>query len=114
VMFVEGWQPRRASERSGHLLRVVGGNARRPLSQASPPDAPAVGLPTRELRTPRTLGFHEVRGVQHWVSSLKREAFFGPLGVTEIKTYVDAQGSERVRLTMNVPDLEAMMGEMQT
>ena len=63
---------------------------------------------------PRVLGFHEVKDVQHWASSAKREEFFGPLGVTEIKTYVDPQGSNRVGLTMNVPDLEAMMGTMQT
>jgi hypothetical protein len=62
---------------------------------------------------PRVLGFHEVKDVKHWVSSPKREEFFGPLGVTEIKTYVDPQGSKRVGLTMNVPDLEALMGAMQ-
>jgi hypothetical protein len=67
----------------------------------------------KELSMPRILGFHEVKDVQHWVSSPKREEFFGPLGVTEIKTYVDPQGSKRVGLTMNVADLEAMMGVMQ-
>jgi hypothetical protein len=63
---------------------------------------------------PRILGFHEVKDVEHWASSPKREEFFGPLGVTEIKTYVDPQGSKRVGLTMNVPDMEAMMGAMQS
>jgi hypothetical protein len=71
-------------------------------------------LTNKELSMPRILGFHEVKDVQHWVSSPNREEFFGPLGVTEIKTYVDPQGSKRVGLTMNVPDLEAMMGRMQT
>jgi hypothetical protein len=63
---------------------------------------------------PRVLGFHEVKDVQHWVSSPKREEFFGPLGVTELKTYVDPQGSKRVGLTMNVADMDAMMNLMQT
>jgi hypothetical protein len=63
---------------------------------------------------PRILGFHEVKDVQHWVSSPKREEFFGPLGVTEIKTYTDPQGSNRVGLTMNVADMDAVMGAMQT
>lgn len=63
---------------------------------------------------PRILGFHEVKDVQHWVSSPRREEFFGPLGVSDIKTYVDPQGSKRVGLTMNVPDLEALMSKMQT
>jgi hypothetical protein len=63
---------------------------------------------------PRILGFHEVNDVEHWVSSPRREEFFGPLGVTEIKTYIDPQGSKRVGLTMNVADMEAVMGAMQT
>ena len=63
---------------------------------------------------PRILAFHEVNDVQHWVSSPKREEFFGPLGVTEIKAYVDPEGSEQVGLTMDITDLEAMMGAMQT
>ena len=63
---------------------------------------------------PRILAFHEVKDVQHWLASPKREEVFGPLGVTEIKTYVDPQGSKRVGLTMNVPDMDAVMGSMQT
>ena len=63
---------------------------------------------------PRILGFHEVKDVQHWLSSPKREEVFGPLGVTEIKTYVDPEGSNRVGLTMNVADMDAMMGLMQS
>jgi hypothetical protein len=63
---------------------------------------------------PRILGFHEVNDVQHWVSSRTREEFFGPIGVTEITTYVDPQGSKRVGVTMNVADMEALMGAMQT
>jgi len=62
---------------------------------------------------PRILGFHEVKDVQHWLSSPKREEFFGPLGVTEIKTYVDPQGSKRVGITMNVADMDALMAAMQ-
>ena len=63
---------------------------------------------------PRILGFHEVKDVQHWLSSPGREEFFGPLGVTEIKTYVDPQGSNRVGVTMNVADMDAVMAAMQT
>ena len=75
----------------------------------------AATITRRELlNMPRILGFHEVKDVQHWVSSPKREEFFGPLGVTEIKTYTDPQGSNRVGLTMNVADMDAVMGAMQT
>ena len=70
-------------------------------------------ITNKELNMARILGFHEVKDVQHWLSSSKREEFYGPLGVTEIKTYVDPQGSKRVGLTMNVADMEALMGAMQ-
>ena len=39
---------------------------------------------------------------------------FEPLGVTDIKMYVDPQGSKRVGVTMNVADMDALMGAMQT
>jgi hypothetical protein len=74
----------------------------------------AATITNRELNMPRILGFHEVKDVQHWVSSPTREEFFGPLGVTEIKTYVDPQGSKRVGVTMNVADMDALMGAMET
>jgi hypothetical protein len=70
--------------------------------------------PKRELNLPRILGFHEVKDVQHWLSSSKREEFYGALGVTEIRTYVDPQGSNRVGLTMNVPDMDAAMAATQS
>ena len=63
---------------------------------------------------PRILGFHEVKDVEHWLSSPTREEFFGPLGVTDIKTYVDPQGTKRVAITMDVADMDALMAAMQT
>jgi len=63
---------------------------------------------------PRVHVSHEVKDVQHWLSSPKREEFFGPLGVTEIKTYVDPQGSKRVGLTMNISDMDAVMAATQS
>jgi hypothetical protein len=63
---------------------------------------------------PRVLAFHELTDVQHWLSSPRREEFFGPLGVTEIKTYIDPEGSKRVGVTMSVPDMDAVMAELQT
>ena len=63
---------------------------------------------------PRIVAFHEVKDVPHWLSSPKREEFFGPLGCTEIKTYVDPDGSKRVGVSMNVPDMEAVMAALQT
>ena len=62
---------------------------------------------------PRVLAFHEVKDVQHWLASPTRAEFFEPLGVTDIKMYVDPQGSKRVGVTMNVPDMDAVMAAVQ-
>jgi hypothetical protein len=55
---------------------------------------------------PHVIVVAEVRDVQHWLNSPEREEVFGPQGVTEIKTYVDIQGSNRVAISMNLPDLD--------
>ena len=49
----------------------------------------------------------------HWLSSSKREEFFGPLGVTNIRTFVDPQNPAHVAIVMDVPDLDALMAAMQ-
>ena len=50
------------------------------------------------------LGFHEVDDVDHWLSSPKREEVFGPLGIT-VRTFRDPEGSNRVGLIVDVPDM---------
>jgi hypothetical protein len=57
---------------------------------------------------PQVIAHHEVKDVQHWLASPRREEVFGPLGVTDIRTYVDPQGSNRVALSMNIPDMDAV------
>ena len=54
---------------------------------------------------PHVLAYHDVDDVQHWLASPKREEVFGPLGVTNIQTFVDPNGSNRVGLTMDVSDI---------
>jgi hypothetical protein len=61
---------------------------------------------------PRALAFHEVRDVAQWVASPKREEFFGPLGCTNITTYVDPRGSNRVGVTMDIADIDAVTTAM--
>ena len=63
---------------------------------------------------PHVIVVAEVKDVQHWLNSPKREEVFGPLGWTEIKTYVDQEGSNRVALAMNVSDLDAARAHGQT
>lgn len=63
---------------------------------------------------PRVLAYHDVDDVQHWLASPKREEVFGPLGVTNITTFTDPQGSNRVGLVMDVADMDAMAAMLQT
>jgi hypothetical protein len=63
---------------------------------------------------PTVMAYHEVKDREHWLASPRRQEFFGPLGVTGIRTFVDPQHPTRVGLVMDVPDLDAMMAAMQT
>lgn len=57
--------------------------------------------------------FHEVDDVDHWLASLKREEFFGPLGMT-VRTFRDPAGSNRVGVLAEVPDVAAFEAAMAT
>ena len=63
---------------------------------------------------PTVIGYHEVKDKDHWLASPKREEVFGPLGVTNMRTFVDPENSSRVAVLMDVPDLDAVMSAMQT
>ena len=63
---------------------------------------------------PTVIGYHDVKDRDHWLASPKREEFFGPLGVTNIRTFVDPQNPSRVGLMMDVPDLDALVAAMET
>ena len=63
---------------------------------------------------PTVIGHHDVKDKDHWLSSPKREEFFGPLGVTNIRTFVDPQNRNHVAVLMDVPDIDAVMAAMQS
>jgi hypothetical protein len=63
---------------------------------------------------PTVIGYHDVKDTQHWLASPKREEFFGPLGVTNIRKFVDPQQPTRVGLLMDVADMDVVMKAMQT
>jgi len=64
---------------------------------------------------PTVIGHHDIsKGKDHWLASPKREELFGPLGVTNIRTFVDPQNPSRVAVLMDVPDLDALMAAMQS
>ena len=62
---------------------------------------------------PTLMIFHEVDDVEHWLSSPKREEVFGPLGIT-VRTFIDPEKSNRVGLTVQVPDMETFQRIMES
>src|SRR5665213_519750 len=70
------------------------------------PPSPGVGMPT-------VIGHHNVKDKDHWLASPKREEVFGPLGVTNIRTFVNPQDPTQVAVLMDVADLDVMMKAMQ-
>jgi len=63
---------------------------------------------------PAVIGHHDVKDKDHWLASPKREEFFGPLGVTNIRTFVDPMNPTRVAVLMDVADMDALKAAMET
>jgi hypothetical protein len=63
---------------------------------------------------PTVVAHHRVTDTDHWLASPRREEFFGPLGVTNIRTFVDPQDRSRVGLVMDIADMDVVMEAMQT
>ena len=63
---------------------------------------------------PTVIAHHDVKDKDHWLASPKREEVFGPLGVTNIRTFVDPQNPTRVAVLMDVADIDVVMGARQT
>ena len=59
------------------------------------------------------LVLHEVDDVDHWLASPKRAEFFGPRGIP-VRTFRDPDGSNRVGLIADVPDMTAWEEALQT
>jgi hypothetical protein len=69
----------------------------------------------KEHTMPTIVAHHNItKGSKHWLTSPKRKEFLGPLGVTNIRTFVDPQNPNRVALMMDVPDMAALTAAMQT
>lgn len=62
---------------------------------------------------PTVIGHHDVKDTDHWLASPKREEVFGPLGVTNIRTFVNPQNRTQVAILMDVADLDVVMAAMQ-
>jgi hypothetical protein len=62
---------------------------------------------------PTVIGHHDVKDTAHWLGSSRREEFFAPLGVTNIRTFVDPQNPTHVAVLMDVADMDVVMAAMQ-
>ena len=63
---------------------------------------------------PTVIAHHDVKDRDRWLASPMRKEFFGPLGVTNIRTFVDPENPARVAVLMDVADMDALMAAMQT
>ena len=63
---------------------------------------------------PTVIGHHDVKDKDHWLASPKREELFGPLGITNIRTFVNPQNPAQVAVLMDVPDMAALVAAMQS
>ena len=63
---------------------------------------------------PTVFIYHELKDKDHWLASPRREEFLGPLGVTNIRPFVDPENPTRVGGLMDIPDMDAVMAAMQT
>jgi hypothetical protein len=63
---------------------------------------------------PTVIGHHNVKDKDHWLASPKREEVFGPLGVTNIRTFVDPQNPTQVAVLMDVANMDVLMEAMQS
>jgi hypothetical protein len=64
---------------------------------------------------PTVIGHHDIsKGKDHWLTSPRREELFGPLGVTNIRTFVNPQNPTQVEVLMDVADMDVLMGAMQS
>ena len=63
---------------------------------------------------PSVIAHHDVQDTDHWLASPRRDEFFGPLGITNIRTFVDPQNPTRVALLLDVPDMDALMTALES
>ncbi len=63
---------------------------------------------------PTILVHHDVDDTAHWLASPAREQFFGPLGITNVRTFTNPQNPTQVGLSMEVPDVDALVAALQS
>jgi hypothetical protein len=95
------------TSRAGLLVLLAWQYAPRTIS------AQVRGAQPKGVAMPTVIGHHDVKDTDHWLASPKREEVFGPLGVTNIRTFVNPQNRTQVAVLMDVADLDVVMAAMQ-
>lgn len=64
---------------------------------------------------PTVIAHHDIsKGKEHWLASPKRQEVFEPLGVTNIRTFVNPENPTQVAVLMDVADMDALTAAMQS
>ena len=63
---------------------------------------------------PTLIGHHDIKDLDTWLASPKREEIFGSIGITNIRKFVDPTNPTRVALLIDVPDMDAFSALMQS
>ena len=63
---------------------------------------------------PTVIAHHDVKDKDDWLASPRREEVLGPLGVADIRTFINPQNPAQVAVLMDVADMDAVMAAMQT
>lgn len=64
---------------------------------------------------PTIVAHHDItKSKDHWLTSPKRQELFGPLNITNIRTFVDPKNPHHVAVLMDVPDLDALATAMNS
>ncbi|MBZ7925527.1 hypothetical protein LAC81_32820 [Ensifer adhaerens] len=63
---------------------------------------------------PTIIAHHKItKSAEHWLKSPKRKEFFGSLGVTSLRTFVDPRDQTHVAILMDVPDMDTLAKALQ-
>lgn len=63
---------------------------------------------------PTVILYHDVKDVEHWLSSPKREELMSPLGIKNIRKFVDLENPSRTGLVLDVPDMDIIKRMMES
>lgn len=92
-------------------MRVYFGQA---LGRSAVGETVVISETQEESSMPTIVAHHRVKDQKHWLASPKREEFFGPIGVTNIRTFINPTDPTSVALMMDVPDMEKFGAAMQS